>query len=331
MTSVFPASYSTLSGEALAVLVKERYGLHATTATLLVRGVGDTYLVVAAEAKFILRIYRSTHRSFEQVNEEVQVLLALNQAAVSVSYPVADIDGNTIQRINAIEGERCAVLFTFADGEPLKLFNEQQMLNLGLEMARFHNVSAQLATADTRWYFDISTTLEAPFKMISPALKKDPENYEWLTKTIAQVKSKLQETNTVNFPVGYCHYDFLPKNFHFKDDAVTFFDFDFMGRGWLVNDIMTFWQHLALDVYTGRMKQEAADEAYSNFLKGYRELRTITDEELNLVPYLSIGFWLFYMGFHTTHDQFYAFAQPSHVRVYVGVMKHIVNNYWKQI
>ncbi|WP_298737949.1 hypothetical protein [uncultured Chitinophaga sp.] len=48
-----------------------------------------------------------------------------------------------------------------------------------------------------------------------------------------------------------CNAD--PRNFHFENDSITFFDFDIVGYGWLVNDIMTFWQHLELNVYTGRM------------------------------------------------------------------------------
>lgn len=97
----------------------------------------------------------------------------------------------------------------------------------------------------------------------------------------------------------------------------------------LVNDIMTFWQHLALEVYTGRMTKDAADDAYRIFLEGYREYHSVSEEELAVVPYLSLGFWLFYMGFHTTHDQFYAFSQPSQVKVYLGVIRHIVESYWK--
>lgn len=143
-----------------------------------------------------------------------------------------------------------------------------------------------------------------------------------------EVEKKLPAFSTAGFSTGYCHFDFLPKNFHFENDSVTFFDFDFMGFGWLVNDIMSFWHHLALEVHTGRITKEAAATAYQFFLQGYREHRTVSEAELATVPYLSLGFWLFYMGFHTTHDQFYIFSQPAHLKAYVAVIRHIVEVHW---
>ena len=74
-----------------------------------------------------------------------------------------------------------------------------------------------------------------------------------------------------------------------------------MGSGWLVNDIMSFWQHLILEVYTKRMGLEDAKDAYSVLLVAYYGVRPFNEEELKSIPYLSLGFWLFYMGFHTTH------------------------------
>jgi Ser/Thr protein kinase RdoA (MazF antagonist) len=148
-----------------------------------------------------------------------------------------------------------------------------------------------------------------------------------------QVKQKIEQTDSSDFPTGYCQFDFLPKNFHFdSNDKITFFDFDFFGHGWLVNDIMTFWVHLTLDVFFNRMTQEAADKSLSVFVEAYREHRKISDAELALVPYLGLGFWLFYMGFHTTHDQFYPFIfQPAQLKMRVNVIKQLMERYWSKV
>jgi Ser/Thr protein kinase RdoA (MazF antagonist) len=163
---------------------------------------------------------------------------------------------------------------------------------------------------------------------LKSAFVHDPEGYAWLQEMAERVEKKLFQLNVSGFSKGYCHFDFLPQNFHFDNDSVTIFDFDFMGYGWLVNDIMSFWQHFALDVYTGRMTQQAADDAYHIFLDGYRAVRPVSEQELAAVPYLAPGFRLFYMGFHTTHDQFYAFIQPGHLKAYTGFIKHMVETYW---
>jgi Ser/Thr protein kinase RdoA (MazF antagonist) len=330
MKSTFPATYSTLCPIALSSVISEKYGIGNVQCKFLVRGVGDTYVVESFESRFIFRVYRSSHRSLPQIKEEVTLLLALKKANVSVSYPISGISGETILKLEAAEGERYAVLFSYAPGHTVKLLNDNQLRSLGNEMAHFHNVSSQISLGGSRWNFDLKTTLLDPLKVLKPAFAEDPEGYNWLQSTVNQVEKKLAATDIAGFSKGYCHFDFLPKNFHFENESVTFFDFDFMGYGWLVNDIMSFWQHLTLDVYTGRMTQNAADEAYRLFLEAYREHRPVSEEELSMVPYLAIGFWLFYMGFHTTHDQFYVFSQPTQVKSYTGVLKHIVDTYWNK-
>ncbi|WP_256006734.1 phosphotransferase enzyme family protein [Pedobacter deserti] len=328
MDKFFPASYSCLSSQALAQFIVEKYQLPAVVCKLLVRGVGDTYLVMSDKRKFIMRVYRSSHRTLPQIKEEINLLLALHSAQVPVSYPIACGSKAYVLSVNAIEGERHLVLFSYAPGQSVRILNDNQLRNLGREMARFHNVSAKFVPDGSRWKLDINTTCLEPLKRIRPALSDDLENYSWLENTVKRVEKKFSTIDSASFAKGYCHFDFLPKNFHFENDAVTFFDFDFMGYGWLVNDIMSFWQHLCLETYTARTTREAADQAYGRFLDAYRQTRAISEAELDLVPFLAVGFWLFYMGFHTTHDQFYTQCQPSQVKAYIGVIKYIVNTHW---
>ena len=259
MNPVFPATYSTLCPIALSSLVSEKYKLENVQCKFLVRGVGDTYLVQSSEKRFVLRAYRSSHRSLSQIKMEVELLLALKQADVSVSYPIPDISGEAIQKLVAVEGERHAVLFSYAPGRPVRILNENQLRVIGHEMARFHNVSSTIGLGKERWNFDLETTLFRPLEMLKSAFAEDPEGYAWLLQAAGNIEKRLSQLNTSEFSNGYCHFDFLPKNFHFEDDSVTLFDFDFMGYGWLVNDIMSFWQNLNLDVYTGRMTQQAAN------------------------------------------------------------------------
>jgi Ser/Thr protein kinase RdoA (MazF antagonist) len=328
MKSIFPATYSTLCPEALSALISEKYEAENVQCKFLVRGVGDTYLVESSKGRFIFRAYRSSHRNLSQIKEEVALLLTLKQQEVSVSYPITDISGNTIQKIEAVEGERYAVLFSYAPGNTVKTLNENQLHNFGREMARFHNVSSNLQPETDRWNFDFETLLFNPLKRLQTAFSEDVEGYEWLVQTAKQVVQKLSQLDSARFSKGYCHFDFLPKNFHFDGDSITFFDFDFMGYGWLVNDMMSFWQHTTLDVYAGRMTQEQADHSFALFLDAYQEVRSVSEQELAAIPYLSLGFWLFYMGFHTTHDQFYVFIQPAHLKFYTSFLKHMVATYW---
>lgn len=329
MNPIFPATYSTLDPEALAQLVTTYYALGNAQCTFLVRGVADTYLVEAEKIQYILRVYRSTHRTLPQIQEEVNLLLHLRQAGVSVSYPIKNTAGEAVLELNAVEGPRYAVLFSYAPGKTERRPDERQLKNLGREVARFHNASSTMQQGNKRWTFDFKTTLFSPLERLIPVFSDDQETYIWLQQMAQRVEEKFSHMDTSSFSYGYCHFDFLPKNFHFDGEEVTLFDFDFMGYGWQVNDIMSFWQHLVLEVYTNRMTQSDADNAYQVFLEGYRQYRAVSEEELKAVPYLSLGFWLFYMGFHTTHDQFRVFTQPPHPKAYAGIIRHIVEKYWE--
>ena len=328
MKPVFPASYSTLSSSALASLISEKFGKGIVQCKFLLRGVGDTYLVESPDDRFILRVYRSSHRSLPQIEMETSLLLALKQSDIPVSYPLEDLLGEVIQALETVEGVRHAVLFTFAPGKVSRILNEKQLRIFGHQMARFHNVSSTLELENTRWSFDFETTLFKPLEMLAPYFAENHEDYTWLQQAAKSVSQRFAQLDTSEFSAGYCHFDFLPKNFHFEGDSITFFDFDFMGYGWLLYDLTGFWQHLCLDVYAGRMTQAAADDAYAVFIDAYTEHRSLSKQELEAVPYLSLGFWLFYMGFHTTHDQFLPFIQPGQLKFFAGFLRHLVEKHW---
>ena len=143
---MFPAIYSTLCPVALSSLISAKYKVGDVQSKFLVRGVGDTYLVESPESRFILRVYRSSHRSLPQIEEEAALLLALKKAGIRVSYPIPDISGAVIQELEAAEGVRHAILFSFAPGNSVRVLNENQLRSFGNEMARFHNVSSGLLT-----------------------------------------------------------------------------------------------------------------------------------------------------------------------------------------
>lgn len=63
-----------------------------------------------------------------QIKEEVELLLALKQAGVSVAYPILDVYGKGIQVLEAVEGKRCAVLVSYAPGRAMKALSEKQPL-----------------------------------------------------------------------------------------------------------------------------------------------------------------------------------------------------------
>lgn len=328
MSPVFPTIYSTLDPQALALMVAGRYNIAASTGQLLVRGVGDTYLIQGPAGSYILRVYRTTHRSLDNIRAEVTLLTALKQAGVSVSFPISDQEGQLIQELDAAEGKRYAVLFSYAPGKIVNVLTLSQLHSLGQEMARFHHVSAEAIPAGTRWNYDTYTTLQEPLQRLQNNFATIPDEYNWWQKATTDARLLLEQMPAHQFASGYCHYDFLPKNFHFEEDAITLFDFDFLGQGWLVNDIMTFWTHLCLDVHFNRITQLQADKSFDALLEGYHQHRSMSAAELKAIPYLSLGWWCYYMGFHATHDQFTQLVHPAQLAMRTGVIRPLAERYW---
>lgn len=320
---MFPTVYSTLDPAALARLLSKQYGLSNCTCRLVLRGVGDTYLVNAASGKSILRIYRNTHRTSDQIQAEVELLQALRQADVSVSYPLSDITGNNIQKLEAAEGIRHAVLFSYAPGESVAKLSDLQLASLGREMARFHIISSSITLRHQRWRFTSDSIFTAPIEQATPHFASIPDELTWWIYATQKAKEELSALSPHLFSAGYCHYDFLPKNFHFVGDEITLFDFDFFGHGWLINDLTSFWTQLCLDVQFNRMTKTEADRSFSIVLDTYRSIRPVSQEELRAIPALSLGWWCFYMGFHTTHDQFMALVEPSHLKMRTALIRQL--------
>lgn len=300
--AIFPTQYSTLSAPALGKAIESLYGFDNLTCRYLLRGVSDTYVLEGVSARYILKIYRDAHRSLEEIKGEVELLNILHQGGTRVSYPIHDREGRQIQSFEAAEGTRYGVLFSYAAGKPVGEPTDEQIAITGREMARIHNITSVITLSHERRSYNHHTTLLQPIASFAPAYKDIPDEYRYLQDVAGLVIDKLDSIDTSHFSYGYCHYDFMPKNFHIDEqNQLTFFDFDFAGKGFLVNDIMTYWIHFALNTVLGKASKEESDRAFSVFLTAYRTIRPLSAEEESAIPYLNPGFWIFYMGFHYEH------------------------------
>lgn len=320
MAAIFPTQYSLLSAAALNGHVEQRYGFGKLTGKLLTHNVSDTYLLASPTEKYIFKVYRRAHRSLTEIRGEVELLTALKEQGAKVSYPLSDLTSNYIQEFTAAEGVRYGVLFTFAPGQPVYDLTDEQLTIVGREMAFIHTITSRIELRHERKVYDINTTIMEPLKTLEPTFADDPDSYNYLLETADRVIRKLDSIDTTAFGYGYCHYDFLPKNFHFsQDNSITFFDFDFAGKGFLANDLLSFSLHFFFHVSAGKMTQAEADRAFIVFLAGYRTIRFISDEEIAAIPYLGFMFWTFYLGFQYENFEEWSnfFFTPRYVKDFV--------------
>ncbi|GAA4465599.1 hypothetical protein GCM10023189_46480 [Nibrella saemangeumensis] len=328
--AIFPTQYSTLAASALKDRIAERYALKDATCRLLLHGVSDTYLLQDATTKYILKIYRSAHRSLTEIKGEVELLNIMKAEGAKVSYPIGDAAGEYVQAFNAAEGTRHGVLFSFAPGSPVYDLTDEQLRTVGREMAFNHNITARISLQHERKSYDVHTTLIRPLQRLETAFDHDPEGFTYLSETADHVIRRMKTLDTAAFGYGYCHYDYLPKNFHFDEAGqLTLFDFDFAGKGYLASDITSFQVHLFFSVTYAGMAPEEADRQYQVFLDGYRELRSLTDDELTAVPYLGFMFWVFYLSFARENfdDWSNFFFTPRYLKERVGLIRRYMGMY----
>ncbi|MFB6453849.1 phosphotransferase enzyme family protein [Chitinophaga sp. Hz27] len=298
MTNIFPTQYSTLSAAALNDHIQEKYGFQHTSCRILLRNVSDTYVVTNANDKWIFKIYRDAHRKHDQICGEVELLELLHEGGASVSYPVRDKEGKALQAFQAAEGMRYGVLFSWAKGEVIHHLNDRHLQTLGHEMATLHNISARINLKFPRQPFNVNTTIHEPLEVLKPAFIGLEEEYNYLHDTGMKISAALEKIAASQTNTGYCQYDFLPKNFHFDTDGtLTFFDFDFAGKGWIANDLMSFLVLYFFEVTHKKVTIAEAKDLFAKFLVAYKEVRPIQDEEIAALPMLGFGFWMFYLQF----------------------------------
>jgi Ser/Thr protein kinase RdoA (MazF antagonist) len=304
MNNYFPVTHSTLSIKALMADVLPYYDIGTPLeCRFLDPGLNDTYLVKTKTEKYILRVYRRGWRSHSEILYELDVLLHLKRQSVSVSAPVPRKDGKLLHIVSAPEGPRTIVLFTYAPGqEPIyEADKENESYQYGRSVAQIHSETDKFQSQHQRFHLDLEYLLDAPLKSIQPLLLHRPGDWEYLLSLSERLRQ-----HVVNFPLndlegGFCHGDFHGGNVHVEQDGtLTFFDFDSYGYGWRAYDIAVFrW------AARGSGKEK---ERWPHFLRGYREVRPISEADIQATPYFVAIRQIWLLGLHAGNGQDWGFG-----------------------
>lgn len=287
----FPVEYSSLSTTALLQFIIAQYGLVSSSSIVfLKRGFNDTYEVKSGKEKFICRVYKQGWRRMESVESELDLLDYLKQNNVSVSAPIQSLTGRRIHEINAPEGVRYLVLFSYAQGQRVRKLTPDQAFLLGVETAKLHLLTTNKKIEASAQEYWINIQFAETLKVLRPVLENHPQQLQFLLQLEQTFLKQLNAMKQEELIQGICHGDLQAENFHIdENNQLTFFDFDFFGQGYLIYDIGVFmW-------YDHKNKPP---EIRNAFLNGYESKRRLTETERSFIPWLSTVRAIFQMALY---------------------------------
>ncbi|QHT68468.1 phosphotransferase [Rhodocytophaga rosea] len=321
--STFPVIDSTLSPVHLAAWLIEKYNLHFHTSCRLFRtNMNHTYIVSEQEKKYILRIYSYNRRSETEITEELRLLNLLKASGIHVSYPIADKNNNLLQKIDAPEGMRHVVLFSFGEGHKIRNLTQELSYSIGSLLANMHTVT--LHQPINRIQYNIDSLVAKAYQQAKLYISESLEEMKFIQASAEVLHAVFEASAAPDIRRGIVHLDVWYDNMSITDAGkITLFDFDNCGNGWLVLDIGYFCMQL---FYTQPDKKEYECKLQS-FLDGYRTITSIPEEEIQLIPYAGLAIWIYYLGVQAERFDNFSniFFTENYVKMYIGKVKEWVN------
>ena len=257
------------------------------------------YEVKQGEEVWILRLTHSSHRTFEEIEAEVDWVNELHRGGVNVSRAHSSSNGKKVERIIVENGSFFACLFEKAPGFGVKpddpTFGPQLYETWGREVGKMHRISMHDHPRGRRPRWDESDLLRFTHYLTS---KEDSSLIKEGEKLVEEIKSFHETGETF----GLIHSDVHHGNFFYDGKEIHLFDFDDSMYHYYVSDI-------AIPVYYAvwrkcgneakEIRAQFATEFLFWFLKGYREETNISNEWLRTLPlFLRLRDYELYTVFH---------------------------------
>ncbi|MGB8002608.1 MAG: phosphotransferase, partial [Anaerobacillus sp.] len=231
------------------------------------------YEVKQGEEFWILRLTHSSHRTFEEIEAEIDWVNELHRGGVNVSRAYSSSNDKMVETVVVENGRFFACLFKKAPGFGVKTddpsFGPQLYEAWGREVGKMHRISMQDHPRGRRHRWDESDLLRFAYLTNNEdsSLIKDGE------KLVEEIKSFHETGETF----GLIHSDVHHGNFYYDGKEIHLFDFDDSMYHYYVSDI-------AIPVYyadwrkcgneSKEVRTQCATEFLYWFLKGYRKETT---------------------------------------------------------
>ncbi len=221
----------------------------------------------------ILRFNHTNERSVTKIRAEMNYIKLLAERGIRVAKPIRSLIGNEVESVDTELGIFHAVAFEALKGDQLEIdeLTPAQFTQWGSALGNLHNASAQISVSERPSWRDL-------LKMVSEVL---PAEEKEALRTLNKLQEQLSQIRIDDNNFGLVHYDFEPDNIIWDGDTAGIIDFDDSAYHWYVADIALALGDLFED---GASSVDLQNASFLQFIKGYRKVRQLEQEELNLIP-----------------------------------------------
>jgi len=232
-------------------------------------------------------------RTENEIIAELGLLNYLRESGISVSFPITDTAGKEIQQIQAPEGNRFAVLFSFAEGESIRNPSEKVCYHLGEQMAKIHHLTVNKKI--DRKNYDSDSLVRWAYLKAAQFFSRSSNEMKYFEEANAIISTTFKNVSFSDLRYGVVHLDLWYENMKVTNDIeLTFFDFDNCGNGWLFLDI----SYSLMLIFRNEPDKAFFEKKRASFYQGYESITPISKEEKRLIPYGGLAIWLHYICVH---------------------------------
>lgn len=323
MSTLFPTINSTLSPDQLSIYIQQQYGLSDQTKCNIIRlAMNHLYSVEDKDKKYVFRVYTHNLRTKLEIEEELRLLTHLKEHNSQVAYPIVDSSNKFIQEIEAPEGKRFGVLFSYAKGTKNAKFSSETSFLIGQALAKVHQSTENFKLK--RITYNSQNLLKDSVLSAKKFYHKNFNEIDFLEKLSSFLTPIIENIDPQKARFGSIHLDVWFDNLHIDEkEGITFFDFDFCGNGYLCFDISYF----LFQLFSTHLDEEEYKIKAESFLKGYQTVTEISDEEKDFINYACLAIIPYYISVQCDRFNYWTniFLNEDHLKRMIGNLKRWMN------
>ena len=221
-----------------------------------------------------MRFNHASERTVEYLAAELAFIERLAGRGLRVARPLPSQAGNLVESAMTEIGLFHSVLFEFLPGQRRELdeLDMQSIEAWGRALGQVHQVSQGLKIGGR---LDWSGQIDLLRQIV-------PKSERVVWREAAAVEELLVNLPTSSASYGLIHYDFEPDNLVWSEEGIGFFDLDDCAYDWYAMDISN---ALCSELFDDRIERfDLSDFRLQGFIKGYRSVRNINEQELRWMP-----------------------------------------------